>query len=114
VIARHYALTSIDSLTTFLPQLDATLVARFELSAAHEAVLTVDLATKSLLHDRVRFAITVSGVAFAVTLIPDTIVPRRIRPDAPGRLVDVRVALVKLKLDWTCTPEARAASRGPD
>jgi putative ABC transport system permease protein len=29
----------------------------------------VDLATKSLLHDRVRFAITVSGVAFAVTLI---------------------------------------------
>ncbi len=31
--------------------------------------------------------------------VPDTVVPRRIRPDAPGRLVDVRVVLVKLKLD---------------
>ena len=29
----------------------------------------VDLATKSLLHDRLRFAITVSGVAFAVALV---------------------------------------------
>ena len=29
----------------------------------------VDLATKSLLHDRLRFLITVSGVAFAVTLV---------------------------------------------
>jgi putative ABC transport system permease protein len=29
----------------------------------------VDLATKSLLHDRLRFVITVSGVAFAVTLV---------------------------------------------
>jgi putative ABC transport system permease protein len=29
----------------------------------------VDLATKSLLHDKVRFVITVSGVAFAVTLV---------------------------------------------
>jgi putative ABC transport system permease protein len=29
----------------------------------------VDLATKSLLHDKLRFAITVSGVAFAVTLV---------------------------------------------
>jgi putative ABC transport system permease protein len=29
----------------------------------------VDLATKSLLHDRLRFFITVSGVAFAVTLV---------------------------------------------
>lgn len=29
----------------------------------------VDLATKSLLHDRLRFAITVIGVAFAVTLV---------------------------------------------
>jgi len=29
----------------------------------------VDLATKSLLHDKLRFSITVSGVAFAVTLV---------------------------------------------
>src|SRR3954453_10426019 len=29
----------------------------------------VDLATKSLLHDKLRFLITVSGVAFAVTLV---------------------------------------------
>jgi putative ABC transport system permease protein len=29
----------------------------------------VDLATKTLLHDKLRFAITVSGVAFAVTLV---------------------------------------------
>ena len=29
----------------------------------------VDLATKSLLHDKLRFAITVAGVAFAVTLV---------------------------------------------
>ena len=29
----------------------------------------VDLATKSLLHDKLRFAITVIGVAFAVTLV---------------------------------------------
>lgn len=29
----------------------------------------VDLATKSLLHDKLRFVITVSGVAFAVTLV---------------------------------------------
>src|SRR5438045_1959596 len=29
----------------------------------------VDLATKSLVHDKLRFLITVSGVAFAVTLI---------------------------------------------
>jgi multidrug resistance efflux pump len=35
----------------------------------------------------------------SVEEIPDTVVPRRIRPDAPGRLVDVRVVLVKLKLD---------------
>lgn len=31
--------------------------------------MSVDLATKSLLHDKVRFLITVSGVAFAVTLV---------------------------------------------
>ena len=31
--------------------------------------MAVDLATKSLLHDKLRFAITVSGVAFAVTLV---------------------------------------------
>src|SRR5215831_3975288 len=31
--------------------------------------MSVDLATKSLLHDRLRFLITVSGVAFAVTLV---------------------------------------------
>lgn len=29
----------------------------------------VDLATKSLLHDKMRFLITVTGVAFAVTLV---------------------------------------------
>src|ERR1700753_1006708 len=29
----------------------------------------VDLATKSLLHDKLRFFITVTGVAFAVTLV---------------------------------------------
>jgi putative ABC transport system permease protein len=29
----------------------------------------VDLALKTLLHDKIRFAITVSGVAFAVMLI---------------------------------------------
>lgn len=29
----------------------------------------VDLAMKSLMHDKLRFAITVSGVAFAVTLV---------------------------------------------
>ena len=29
----------------------------------------VDLATKSLLHDKMRFFITVTGVAFAVTLV---------------------------------------------
>src|SRR5437867_12779906 len=29
----------------------------------------VDLATKSLLHDKLRFLITISGVAFAVTLV---------------------------------------------
>jgi len=31
--------------------------------------MSVDLATKSLLHDKLRFFITVSGVAFAVTLV---------------------------------------------
>src|SRR6476661_371444 len=31
--------------------------------------MSVDLATKSLLHDKLRFLITVSGVAFAVTLV---------------------------------------------
>lgn len=31
--------------------------------------MAVDLATKSLLHDKLRFVITVSGVAFAVTLV---------------------------------------------
>ena len=31
--------------------------------------MAVDLATKSLLHDKLRFFITVSGVAFAVTLV---------------------------------------------
>ena len=31
--------------------------------------MAVDLATRSLLHDKLRFAITVSGVAFAVTLV---------------------------------------------
>ena len=31
--------------------------------------MAVDLATKTLLHDKVRFLITVSGVAFAVTLV---------------------------------------------
>ncbi|HVY61178.1 MAG TPA: ABC transporter permease, partial [Planctomycetota bacterium] len=31
--------------------------------------MAVDLAWKTLLHDRVRFAITVAGVAFAVTLV---------------------------------------------
>ena len=31
--------------------------------------MAVDLATKSLLHDKLRFLITVSGVAFAVTLV---------------------------------------------
>src|SRR5438874_13070004 len=31
--------------------------------------MAVDLATKSLLHDKTRFLITVSGVAFAVTLV---------------------------------------------
>ncbi|HSP16960.1 MAG TPA: ABC transporter permease [Thermoanaerobaculia bacterium] len=31
--------------------------------------MSVDLATRSLLHDKVRFLITVSGVAFAVTLV---------------------------------------------
>src|SRR4026207_2344587 len=31
--------------------------------------MAVDLATKSLLHDRLRFMITVIGVAFAVTLV---------------------------------------------
>ncbi len=31
--------------------------------------MSVDLATKSLLHDKMRFFITVSGVAFAVTLV---------------------------------------------
>lgn len=31
--------------------------------------MSVDLATKSLLHDKLRFIITVSGVAFAVTLV---------------------------------------------
>jgi len=31
--------------------------------------VSVDLATKSLLHDKLRFLITVSGVAFAVTLV---------------------------------------------
>jgi putative ABC transport system permease protein len=31
--------------------------------------MSVDLATKSLLHDKMRFLITVSGVAFAVTLV---------------------------------------------
>jgi putative ABC transport system permease protein len=31
--------------------------------------MAVDLATRSLLHDKVRFLITVSGVAFAVTLV---------------------------------------------
>lgn len=31
--------------------------------------MSVDLATKSLLHDRLRFLITVTGVAFAVTLV---------------------------------------------
>src|SRR4030095_16805388 len=34
-----------------------------------EGVTMVDLATKSLLHDKLRFLITVSGVAFAVTLV---------------------------------------------
>ena len=29
----------------------------------------VDLARKNLLHDKLRFAITISGVAFAVTLV---------------------------------------------
>lgn len=31
--------------------------------------------------------------------IPDSVVPRRMRPEAPGRPIDVRVLLVKLKLD---------------
>ena len=31
--------------------------------------MSIDLATKSLLHDKLRFLITVSGVAFAVTLV---------------------------------------------
>src|SRR5215470_10644393 len=31
--------------------------------------MSVDLATKSLLHDKLRFVITVSGVAFAVALV---------------------------------------------
>jgi len=31
--------------------------------------MAVDLATKSLLHDKLRFLITVIGVAFAVTLV---------------------------------------------
>src|SRR5918997_2775907 len=31
--------------------------------------MAVDLATRSLLHDKLRFFITVSGVAFAVTLV---------------------------------------------
>src|SRR5688500_20366602 len=31
--------------------------------------MAVDLATKSFLHDKLRFFITVSGVAFAVTLV---------------------------------------------
>ena len=34
-----------------------------------ELIMAVDLATKSLLHDKLRFFITVSGVAFAVTLV---------------------------------------------
>ena len=31
--------------------------------------MAVDLATRSLLHDKLRFLITVTGVAFAVTLV---------------------------------------------
>src|SRR5206468_11630894 len=39
-------------------------------SKAQEAVITmVDLAFKSLLHDKLKFAITVAGVAFAVMLV---------------------------------------------
>ena len=37
--------------------------------AREEQTDVVDLATKSLLHDKLRFLITVSGVAFAVTLV---------------------------------------------
>ena len=36
---------------------------------ARSKLTMVDLATKSLLHDKLRFLITVSGVAFAVTLV---------------------------------------------
>ncbi|MFZ5894804.1 MAG: efflux RND transporter periplasmic adaptor subunit [Myxococcota bacterium] len=102
-----------------LAPIDGVVMERFvdqgETVAAGAPVLTVaDLSKMRVEAEVVEFdagrvklgaSATIHAEGFAgafgahVEEIPDSVVPRRMRPEAPGRPIDVRVLLVKLKLD---------------
>ena len=46
--------------------------------------------------------------------IADRLIPRRIRPEDPGRPTDTRVLPVRITLQQGCAAEARSAGRGED
>ncbi len=102
-----------------LAPIDGIVTERFldqgETVAAGAPVLTIaDLSKKRVEAEVVEFdagrvklgaSATIRAEGFSgafgahVEEIPDSVVPRRMRPEAPGRPIDVRVLLVKLKLD---------------